>query len=73
MMGTLLPMASVFRTTGLAALIAAAPAGAWARATLSGSFQADVRGRVEAHATLLYNLASAHDKASAGRRQQTGS
>ncbi len=40
-------MTSVSRTIGLAALIAAAPVSAWAGVVLSGSYQADVLGRVE--------------------------
>lgn len=40
-------MASVSRTIGLAVLLAAAPGPAWAGVPLSGSYQADVVGRVE--------------------------
>jgi hypothetical protein len=40
-------MMSVSRTIGLAALLAAAPVSAWAGVVLSGSYQADVLGRVE--------------------------
>ncbi|HEX8440988.1 tetratricopeptide repeat protein [Archangium sp.] len=40
-------MTSVSRTIGLAALLAAVPVSAWAGVALSGSYQADVLGRVE--------------------------
>lgn len=47
-------MASVFRTIGLAALIAAAPGAAWAGSPSWGSYQADVWGPVE--------LSTEHDR-----------
>jgi tetratricopeptide (TPR) repeat protein len=40
-------MASVFRTIGLAVLVAVAPGAAWAGPRLSGSYQAALWGRVE--------------------------
>jgi tetratricopeptide (TPR) repeat protein len=40
-------MASVFRTIGLAVLVAVAPGAAWAEGRPSGSYQADLWGRVE--------------------------
>jgi tetratricopeptide (TPR) repeat protein len=47
MMEVLPPMASVFRTIGLAVLVAVAPGAAWAGSRLSGSYQAGLWGRVE--------------------------
>ncbi len=47
MMEVLPPMASVFRTIGLAVLVAVAPGAAWAGHRLSGSYQAGLWGRVE--------------------------